>query len=208
MTHLTDAEFVDLMDDSLAPARRTHLQNCEACRTRASELDSVLARMVEMRGPTGSDVPDPSPLFWEHLSARVREAVAVIPAAISWRERVRRPSTAWAAGFASIALAVGVSHAILSRAPIGAPSTIVLKAPAVAGTPAAGSELSDDIESDDAWAVVRNVADQVEWDDARDAGISTRPDAAERITAELTTREQSELARLLQRELNQRSVRE
>jgi hypothetical protein len=203
MNHLTDAELVDHLDNALPLARRTHLQNCERCRAHASEMDSVLARAVENRG-----VPEPSPLFWDHLSTRVRDAVAAAPTVPSWRELVWRPSTAWAAGLASVALAVAISHSMLPRAPLSTPSSIVLKAPAVAGASAAGPELADDIEADDAWAVVRNVADQVEWSDAHDAGISTRPDAAERITAELTNREQSELARLLQHELNQRSVRE
>jgi hypothetical protein len=65
-------------------------------------------------------------------------------------------------------------------------------------------DAADDIETDDDWAVVRSVAEQVDWDDAHDAGISARPDAAERMTAELSTREQSELARLLQSELELR----
>jgi hypothetical protein len=127
--------------------------------------------------------------------------VTSIPATISWRERLWRPGTAWAAGIASVALAVAISHSMLPRAPLNTASSIVLKAPTAAAV-SAGLELPDDIDADDAWAVVRNVADQVEWDDAHDAGISTRPDAAERMTAELTAREQSELARLLQRELN------
>ncbi len=90
---------------------------------------------------------------------------------------------------------------MLPRAPLTRPTSIVLKSPSLSGPYAAGSELSDDIEADDAWAVVRNVADQIEWDDAHDAGISTRPDAAERMAAELSRREQSELARLLEHEL-------
>lgn len=202
MTHLTDAEFADLlMEDGFPLDRRTHVRNCEACRARATEMESVLARIIEHRDPANSDVPEPSPLFWEHLSTRVRDAVSSIPATISWRERLWRPGTAWAAGIASVALAVAISHSMLPRAPLNTASSIVLKAPTAAAV-SAGLELPDDIDADDAWAVVRNVADQVEWDDAHDAGISTRPDAAERMTAELTTREQSELARLLQRELN------
>lgn len=196
MTHLTDAEFVDLLDDVLPPARRAHLQKCEACRTQASEMDSVFTRAVE-----GAEIPEPSPLFWDRLSDRVREAVAVTPTTPTWRERVWRPSTAWAAGVASVALAVGISHSMLPRAPLTRPTSIVLKSPSLSGPSAAGSDLSDDIEADDAWAVVRNVADQIAWDDAHDAGISTRPDAAERMTAELSRREQSELARLLEHEL-------
>ena len=101
-----------------------------------------------------------------------------------------------------MALAVAVSHAMLSARAAQHCRRRSCSRRRRPRRSAAGLELADDIDADDAWAVVRNVADQVEWDDAHDAGISTRPDAAERMTAELTTREQSELARLLQRELN------
>jgi hypothetical protein len=196
MTHLTETEFVDLMDDALPAERRAHVQACAACRAQAHEIEAVFSRAAE-----GGAVPEPSPLFWDHLSARVRDAVAATPPALAWRDRVWRPSTAWAAGLASVALAVAIAHSIPSRAPLTTPSSIAVKAPATAGSDAAAMDVPDDIDADDAWAVVRNVADQVEWEDARDAGISTRPDAAERMAAELSTREQSELARLLQREL-------
>jgi hypothetical protein len=201
MSHLTDVEFVDLMDGGLPVARRAHLQACETCRTRANEMDSVLARMIEHRGADSSDVPEPSPLFFEHLSARVRDAVAAGPPKTSWRARLWRPTTAMAAGLACLVLAVVTWHSIPPRGPLNTPSAILRNAPPVAVADG-GSELTDDIDADDEWAVVRNVADQVDWDDAHDAGISTRPDAVERMTSELTTQEQSELALLLRRELN------
>jgi hypothetical protein len=205
MRHFSDDEFVDLLDDALPPARRAHLEHCGACRAQASALDAVLARAVEGRGAEDkdADVPEPSPLFWDHLSARVRDAIAA-PAPTTWRDRVSWPVTAWAAGLASVALAVAVSHTMLPRAPLTTPpSSVARTAAAVALSTAAapGAESADDIETDEAWAVVRTMADQVGWDDAHDAGISARPDAAERMTLELSTREQSELARLLQREL-------
>jgi hypothetical protein len=210
MTHFSDDEFVDLLDDALPATRRAHLQNCGACRAQASAMDAVLARAVESRGVDGrgaerhdADVPEPSPLFWDHLSARVRDAVAA-PATPTWRDRVSWPVTAWAAGLASVALAVAVSHTMLPRAALTTPPASVASnaaALALRTTAAPGVEPPDDIEADEAWAVVRSMADQVGWDDTHDAGISARPDDAERMTLELSTREQSELARLLQREL-------
>ena len=209
MRHLSDDEFVDLLDDALPPARRAHLQNCVACRAQASAMDAVLARAVESRGgvthgaeKNAADVPEPSPLFWDHLSARIRDAVAR-PATPTWRDRVRWPATAWAAGLASVALAVAVSHTMLPRAPLTTPPSSVARSAAAAlrTTAAPAAEPADDIEADEAWALVRSMADQLGWDDAHEAGISTRPDAAERLTLELSTQEQSELARLLQREL-------
>jgi hypothetical protein len=199
MTHFTDDEFVDLMDDVMPSARRAHLQKCDACRAQAGAMGAVLARAVDSKD---SDVPEPSPLFWDHLSARVRDAVAA-PALPTWRDRMWSPGAAWTAGLASVALAVAVSHSMLPHATLTLPPSAVainvLNAPTARGATAV--EPADDIETDEAWALVRSVADQVGWDEAHDAGISTRPDAAERMTLELSAREQSELARLLQREL-------
>src|SRR5437762_12868319 len=51
------------------------------------------------------DVPEPSPLFWDHLSQRVREAVAnEPPPAPGWMNRL---NVAWAAGvFGAVAVVV------------------------------------------------------------------------------------------------------
>jgi hypothetical protein len=211
MTHFTDDELVDLVleqergreqepgreqkDDAVPPARRAHLQECDACRAQAGVLSDVLARVVEDK-ETG--VPEPSPLFWNHLSARVHDAIAA-PRPATWRDRVWLPRAAWTAGLASVALAAAVSHSMLTRAPLTkSPSAVSIN---VLNGSAASADAADDIEADEAWALVRSVADDVGLDEAHDAGISTRPDAAERMTLELSTREQSELARLLQGEL-------
>ena len=69
MKHLTESEMVDLLDATLAPGRRAHLDACDACRTTADGLRAVLARSADVA------IPEPSPLFWEHFSARVREDV-------------------------------------------------------------------------------------------------------------------------------------
>ena len=68
-------------------------------------------------------------------------------------------------------------------------------------SPAGRLEPIDDLEGDQAWAVVRTVADEAGDNAADDAGIATRPDAAERMTLELSSHEKSELALLLASEL-------
>ena len=83
--HLTSAEFVDLADGVRDDASAPHLAECDRCRRRArgsARDDGRCRRRL--------DVPEPSPLFWDHLSARVREAVA----AGSPGRRVWRPSVA------------------------------------------------------------------------------------------------------------------
>ena len=65
-------------------------------------------------------------------------------------------------------------------------------------------ELSDDlgaIDADQAWAVVRTVADGVEWDDdAVTAGLFARPGWAERAAQTLTPDEREQLRELLKAE--------
>src|SRR5437867_2824093 len=80
MKHLSAEEFVDAAEGTLAAVRAAHLRTCEACRTQADSLGALL------RDTAAIDVPDPSPLFWDHFSARVRERIAGQPEAdrASW----------------------------------------------------------------------------------------------------------------------------
>jgi hypothetical protein len=71
--HLTAAELIDALDDALAPSRATHVTACSACQARIDGLRVTLNTTRE------ADVPEPSPLFWDHFSARVAEAIATDP---------------------------------------------------------------------------------------------------------------------------------
>ena len=68
--HLTESEFVDLFDGTLAPVRRQHVESCAACAAQAADL-AMSAQGVEQ-----ADVPEPPPFFWTQFSARVGEAVS------------------------------------------------------------------------------------------------------------------------------------
>ena len=57
--------------------------------------------------------------------------------------------------------------------------------------------------ADEAWALVRTVADDLAWDDAAEEGLGVRPGSAERALAALTRDERSELVRLLAAETKQ-----
>src|SRR5213594_321234 len=73
------------------------------------------------------DVPEPSPLFWDHLSQRVREAVAnEPPPAPGWMNRL---NVAWAAGvFGAVAIVVLAVVVTLHR---GAPQPVSSAPPPV-----------------------------------------------------------------------------
>ncbi|MEO7275422.1 MAG: hypothetical protein ABIX28_18930 [Vicinamibacterales bacterium] len=192
MSHLSSEELVDHLDGGLPPARAAHLETCRACRTEAEELTGVLARTAPAR-----EVPEPSPLFWAHFSARVRNGLAG-SAAPTWKELVWWPGSAWAAGVASVVLVLLVSQSMV-HSPATPTLTLLPRGSATAYL--SESDPADDLEADQAWAVVRTVADGADDDAAHEAGIATRPDAAERMTQELSSREKSALADLLASEL-------
>jgi len=69
--HLSAGELVDLAEGTRAPGSAPHLASCDACR-RALEGLRVTMAGIE----AAVEVPEPPPLFWDRLSARVGEAVA------------------------------------------------------------------------------------------------------------------------------------
>ena len=64
--HFSPREFIDALDGTLPPARRTHLAECDRC-------GDEYAALQALRGEAGEAgvVPEPSPLFWRHFSDRI-----------------------------------------------------------------------------------------------------------------------------------------
>ena len=73
--HLSPDAVIDLVEGRGTPDAHRHAEQCEACRVLVDEARAAWALT------SGADVPEPSPLFWEHLSRRVAEATAAEPAA-------------------------------------------------------------------------------------------------------------------------------
>jgi hypothetical protein len=191
--HLTDAEFIEHLDGALRPERAAHLASCERCRRDAEGLAATLtdARSV--------DSPEPSPLFWDHFSAQVREAIDQ-PAASrlsAFVNALRRPGPALA-GAAIVALLVvtaGFWPRDLRPPGVHPPSgPYVMEDPL---PPPPDRPLATALESDFEWSFVASMADGIDWDAADAAGLSVRPGAAERAAMQLSHDEQQELARLL-----------
>ena len=188
MRHLDDIEIVDLIDGVLPPSRADHAEECDGCR------DRVMAARLTL-GEVGLDGGhEPSPLFWDHLAARVSDAVErepaarAIPAWIAW---TRSPATAWAtcASIAILLMVTALWRATL-HAPVSEPAHVSIAAP-----------VADNVETDRAWAVVRTAADDLAWEDVTAAGIVARPGSVDRVVADLTDAERAELARLIESEL-------
>ena len=194
MSHLSPSEFVDLADGALPPDRASHVDACAACRSQAETVLNALRLADE-----GAAVPEPSPLFWDHLSARVREAIADPPrrSVFGFGVRGLQPIAA--------ALALGVfvlSAVLLTRAPRQEPvsTNTQTSAPAVGDAvhtpdPALAPEHAAE------WAVLTAAAADLRLDEARDAGMAVPSASVDLAVAQLTRAELSELGRLLESEL-------
>ena len=211
MRHLSRAELVDFIEASphLPAERLRHVSTCNECRADAEALRSMraLARTDE--------VPEPSPLFWDHFSARVAEAVRE---QVTGRNPDASDGTGWRRGpFATWAtaatMAVLVMLTVVWRTTLHAPAPA--RGPAIAGTAAGKGTVApgtaaavdeSDVDADEAWAVVRAAAQDLRWEEAHAAGLSAHPGAAEGLALELTADERSELARLLDKELKHTGV--
>ena len=204
MNHLTESEFVDLIDQSLPPARVRHVESCAVCRAQADALKDALMQVAD------AAVPEPSPLFWDHFAARVRENVdSVSEAPESSSGWLHQSGFRWAiaGSLLVVGLIAGVWRATTPRTDRDDPRPVAAittrPAPDVSGI---GLDV-DDVEADEAWALVRTVADDVSWDDVTAEGLGVRPGVADRAAMELTVAERSELVRLIDAEM-QKGTRE
>lgn len=198
MQHLRPEDLIDLADGTRADADVPHLASCEVCRAELAELRATIAMAADV------DVPAPSPLFWDHFSARVGQAVEAergAAAGNAWRRmwswpRVLIPGSAVAV--------LAVILALMTNAPVPAPEaptpTETVRTTVTPLPPTLGFDLFSDAVSDPNDASLTLVADltaDLGWDAAADAGLTT-PGSAEYAVTRLNTAELQELRRLLE----------
>jgi hypothetical protein len=215
--HLTPEELIDSRERQLPPARQAHADACVVCRAELARLDEML------RDVAAVDMPEPSPLFWDHLSARIRDRVAHEPPPAPARENPLSHLTDWLNGwsaaprwaFAAVLIALCASLGWLGWAelrrggngPAGPRSVQVDKGEGRPGsTPApetAAAEATavsgDDAESE--WTLMLRMAEDVSWDDAEGSSLYVRPAAVDRALIELTAEERDRLLQLVQADL-------
>ena len=194
MTHLSRAEFVDLIESSPAlPAERTqHVQRCERCRQEAETLRA--ARLM-----AGADeTPEPSPLFWDHFSARVSEQLRREPVPAPASRWIPVPFATWTVAGTVVALLIS---AVVWRTTLHAPAPPNAPRQAIASRVLTAVDPGDDVESDEAWAVVRAATVDLAWEDAHNAGISAHPGDVENAALQLNAAERLELERLLDEDM-------
>jgi hypothetical protein len=201
MTHLSESEFVDLVEDGagLDARRAAHVDTCASCREQADVMRALLRQAAAV------EVPEPSPLFWEHMLSRVREGVAAEPAT--------RPRWQWAGfrGLAPLAATVALIVAVVSggllirAARDGRAGTAAVDRTAAATPAAERTDSVPDAENAEVWAVLTAAASDVGLEDAHDAGMHVHPAAIDHAVQDLTAAELNELGRLLQSELKRSS---
>jgi hypothetical protein len=204
VSHLTEADFVDLLDGSLGERQRRHVDGCDQCAARAAEL---AASAAAARDAAGDGVPEPPPFFWTQFSARVSDAVANEAARprIAGFVRGRAP---WVGAAAAAALAViWLSLPLTDRMSAPSPGPAVETA-ATAPPDAPGVDEMVDPDADEAWALVRSMAEDLDEDQMVAEGVSLAAGAAERLALQLTDAERTELARLLEEQLRRRGAPE
>jgi hypothetical protein len=161
MSHLSRDERLLALDGALDATRQGHLAACAGCRADVEALASVVARVKAV------DVPEPSPLFWDHLAARVGDAIAREPA--PERPRWWAPRPAW--GLAAVALIVTAlagfwsvrapapEAGAVARTPPGParPSPDVAPEASAAGEPGLAGEFA--LADDAGWRIIEAMAD-------------------------------------------------
>jgi|KBSSwiS6_1023812.scaffolds.fasta_scaffold01765_4 hypothetical protein len=183
--HLTAEELLDLAEGSRPASSAPHLADCVQCRHQLDELRDVMAAVTV-------DVPEPSPLFWDHLSDRVREAVVAEAAPRrTWSGLGRWP---WGLAAAVSAAVVIIAVSISMRTPVSSRSTpVIVEAPAGDVVSAAATPTDDP-----SFSLLGDLAGDLDWEGAAEAGMIVEIGAADTAVTELTDGERSELQRLLQ----------
>lgn len=186
--HLTPEQFVDALEQPLPADRQAHLAVCANCANELAEM-RLLMGDVTLAGT----VPEPSPLFWNHLSARVLEAVDAEPV----------PVTPWWGGWRSVATLVGVVG-VVALAVVLRPS-LTQQAPTVADTVAAVAAADAAVvaaaESDEMLSMIASVSPSLPADKIFEAGLQPNPAATEAAIESLTNAQRQELVKLLRAEM-------
>ncbi len=196
MTHLNPQELVGALDGPLDGGRSVHLEGCADCQREVGELRAIMSTVAAT-----ADVPEPSPLFWDHFSARVSGAVSaeVVPAARAWWQLGWRSMTTVAVVSACVMLAVAIRlHDRVAPTPEATMAAVTMPA---AGDASSVDELnaSDDASADVVAAVVGG---GISWDQARAANLVPGGYTVETAVAALTDAQQRELIRLVREAMN------
>jgi hypothetical protein len=193
--HLSAAELLDLAERAAETEGHPHLASCSECRAQLDDVRAALA-LIDV-----AEVPEPSPLFWDHLSGRIHDAVAREQTARAAR---RVPWLPWRlivpiGAAAAVVVAIGVLPRLPARAPANPPPRAALDVNA--------SALDTPIADDASLSFVADLASDLDLEDAAQAGFAARPGAVDGVLPTLSASETAELQRLLTQALTRQPTR-
>lgn len=183
--HLSPKEFVESLDGTLADVRLAHLAQCDHCRREGESLRSLMSDVE-----ASAAMPQPSPLFWDHFSERVRQATmaSAAPTRPSWWSEAWRPLAAFGGGLAAVALVVVIWPGPSAPVPDQTLSSVSV-------TPA------DATAPDDApWDLFLSIASTLPWEDVQRVAMP-RAGTADSLIELLTPAQREELARMLRADI-------
>jgi anti-sigma-K factor RskA len=190
MAHLTPEQILDIADGTRRAAEFPHVSSCTDCAARVEEIARTIALAAEV------DVPEPSPLFWDHLSDRIRHRVAQeAPPEASWWPTFASPWRAVLVSAAAVVLVLAVGMAV--RRPVSAPETptaVAVPEPAIVESLVA-------IDDDPALALLADLSTELDWDAASEAGLVPAHGTVDNVLVALTGEERNELQRILEEAL-------
>jgi hypothetical protein len=212
VAHLTPEQLVDLAEGTAAESSAPHLGTCGSCR---GALAALRATMADVGGgpdpvnPVNNDVPEPSPLFWDHFAHRIRDQVAEQGAPDGWswmegwwRPRVVLPIVATVAG--AIVLAVVVSRRPIAPNPIPA---VPLRIDESAQLPSLPPLEPLGAPDDPSLGLMADYGTALGWDDMRqEMAVAGHVGATDEAVTTLSADERQELQRLLEEEMTQPSA--
>ena len=190
--HLSSQECVTALDNELTPARREHLDACESCQEQVTELRALVNEAAH-----DADVPEPSPLFWDHFQTRVLTAVQrEEPSRRTWWTTWLDTRTFVAIGVLAV---VAASVALYMNRPIAPVADSLADATAVESS--AVAETTTSLDGDE-WEFVASVMGTLEGDDIHEV-LAPSPNAVDAAMESLTGDERDRLVKLLKAEMGE-----
>jgi hypothetical protein len=197
--HLTPEQLIDIVEGTRSENAEPHLRSCEICRHQIGALRAAMSSAAQV------DVSEPSPLFWDHFSQRVRAAVDAEGAPARggiWGMRglLRWSWSTVAIGGVVAALALAV-YLTAPRSPTRPPST-----DDTAAAVTEGALLPLGSIDDPSLALVADLTGQLDADAVNETTWTNHAGAVDEVVSTLTIEERVELQRLLQEVLAKRGA--